>query len=91
MENSQKKGRKKGPRAIRNRLIPLSEKYDDILDQQEALGEQLEQNGAENYQKLFVKETKKGAGYWFLVFLIVVATVALINSLPIDWGQLLPI
>lgn len=62
-------------------------KYDEILHRQEALNEQIKENGEESYQQYFVQEPdKKGVGFWFLVFLIVVSIVALINSLPIDWA-----
>ncbi len=82
-----------GPKIVRRSLgvSDPGKKYDEILQRQEALTEQIKENGEESYQHLFVKDSKKkGAGFWFLIFLIGISLLALINSLPINWMALLP-
>lgn len=79
---------KKTGRAIGIELVP-GKKYEEILKQQEVLNEHIKEIGDEGYQRLFVEEKAKGFGYWLMVGLIVISLIALITSLPIDWGQIL--
>lgn len=66
-----------------------SRKYDEVLAQQKAMNERIKELGDEGYQKIFSPDKKKfGPGSWFMIFLIVVSTLALITSLPVNWAQL---
>ncbi|MEH6403701.1 MAG: hypothetical protein V7750_10045 [Sneathiella sp.] len=66
-----------------------SRKYDEVLAQQKAMNERIKELGEDGYQKIFSPEEKKfGPGTWFMIFLIALSTLALINSLPINWAEL---
>jgi len=66
-----------------------SRKYDEVLAQQKAMNERIQELGDDGYQKIFSPEKKKfGPGSWLMIFLIAVSTLALINSLPFSWAEL---
>lgn len=64
------------------------QEYEDILKRQEALKEHIEEVGHEGYQNLFVRKKGLSAGSWFMISLIAISVIALITSLPIEWGQI---
>ena len=77
---------KKVRRTLKTSFDP-GRKYDEILKQQEALNEHIKEIGHEGYQRLFVKKSKgMGTSSWVMIIVIIVSVIALIVSLPINWG-----